>query len=977
MRPSLIAALIVVLAPLVGAATGLAEQDEEPARLDPGERGRVRIDGALWEALQPDDVVDPELPGPAALVREVRLEPGDDVLLVRATWRLDALEPGWFDAVLAGPELRDVRVTWDGGPAAWDSGAAGVQVTGFVEGPTVIELRGELPGDPFARTSFLRLYPAIRGEAEVVLPADAAATLEGDGVVRADPGAWWASGPGLQLTLREATPPRDRGTLAVGAVGIGLTVGDTELSGRARVRWTLRRGQLPRLSLRVSGVGDDLQVTGSTVRQVSRSGDRLQVELQAAAETAVELDLAWSQPLPTGNEGQLQLPVIVPEGVSRTSSSLQLARDGEWEALPELSGWAPRAGALLPDWGRDLVEGTPTASFVSGTAGRAGTISLLRFEPVSGPPVVVDVADHEIAATAEGRLLTRVRYEVINDRGAFLEILPPFGSDFLTVRVDEEPVVPIRASGAWRIPLPRSLETVSGLISVPVEVVLLAEGEPWSRRETRTLPLPHVDAPVATARVTLYLPPGYSELPRNDDHRRVDSFTEGEGISWGFLADDEDSRDKVAKADLVFKQAADAWLGNDFDEAQRQLDLLTEMGASNSKTGQLQSNLDVVFEPMHGEDFGGEGRGAGSAYGSGGGGGDSLDSAGVEFHDEADNKRGSKSQRSSGEVALRRRIRDQARARGEEEYREYESTRREAEQALQEGDLEAAEQRFRRAREVGRKLEYYEQEESEEVSQLNMEIDRQLAEVTVQRQEKEKRLVKAVGVPKPKKKVATKAPKPPALAGRRSVETTGVGGGRGGLGVSGTGTGGGGSVSRGATGASSSGSTSSVTHYDFDSDSISGELLKPEEKDVYTYDRRATGNIDAPAPPPRPEPTPAPVQADGVVSGPTVTIARNGLGYGDDVHLHGEVHEPDVSYVLTPTVELPPADVAFATGLLLDATTVPSGAHTILTVTAATRSVPIPRIGQPLRYQQLLLPAGEAPNLVVRARLPRSEGTPR
>lgn len=1010
MRPNLIAALVILIAIVVAAGTGWAG---EPASLDPGERGRVRIDGALWEALQPaPDTPDPALPGPAAQVRQVVLEPGADALLVRATWTLDAFEPGWFDAVLAGPELRDVRVTWDGGPAAWDSGPAGVQITGFVDGPTQVELRGELPGDPFARTSFLRLLPAIRGDVEVLLGDRVVADLDGTGVVHAADRTWWASGPDLQLTLREATPPRDRGTLAVGAVGVGLTISDTELRGRARVRWTLRRGRIERLSLRTAGLGDDLQITGSTVRAVTRSGDRLLVELQATADTSVELDLAWSAPLPTGNEGQLRLPTIVPEGVSRSSSSLQLARDGEWEALPELEGWAPRAGAFLPEWGRGLVEGTPTAAFVTGIAGRGGTISLLRFEPVSGPAVVVEVADHEVAATSEGRLLTRVRYDVVNDRGSYLEILPPFGSLFLTVRVDEEPVVPVRTGGAWRIPLPRSLETVQGLIAVPVEVVLLSEGEPWSRRETRELTLPGVDAPIAASRVTLYLPPGYRETLRNDDSRRVESFTEGEGIAWGFLAEDDDTRNKAAVADLVFKQATEAWLGNEFELAQENLDVLAGMGASNTRTGQLQSNLDVVFEDLDGEpDVFGEGGGQGSMIGHGGGGGSAeLDSGAVEFHFETDGKsKRTSSPRSSGEETLRRRIRDQARARGEGEYREYESTRREAERALQEGDLEAAEQRFRRAREVGRQLELYEQEESEEVSQLNADIDRQLAEVSVRREEKEKRLAQVIEKPKAKVPASPSPRKKRAVLkdpyGFGGLGTRGAGAGGGGIGSSvttGVGSVGsvgdsiGGGVAYGAAGAALGGRSTST--YDFDDDEITGELLKPEERliddgvllpepeeprrentrngsasagDAGLRDGRYT--IDLPAGPGRS--TASPDTAVPSTDAPSyyyepMDVGEEELGWTD------EDFGPSTAEA-QPIQSLPPTVAGLKLDSTIDSITLLPGAHQILAVTAATRSVPIPRIGQPIRYQQLLLPAGEAPAVVVRARLPRSEGTPR
>jgi hypothetical protein len=951
-------ALVAAFGLCASSSAAIAGSPEPPGRLDAGERGRVQLNGTTWQALQtPDDPDAPPMPGPHAAFRRVELEPTADALLIRATWELDAWEPGWLDTRLIDAGAQDLVITWNDGPAAWEATPSGAQVTGRVDGPTTLRLRAELPGDPFVQARSLWLLPAIRGEVRVVVGEGVDAELGGYGHAQAGELLWWSGAHDLTLSLKQVRATSQASTLAVGQVGLGLTIGDSELLGRARVRWAVRRGSLERLALRVGGLGEDLQVTGPTVRSVSRSGDRLLIALQAPADGLVAVDLTWSRPLPRSAEARLELPTITPLDVRRVEASLQLARDGEWEALPELAGWEPRSASLLPEWGRGLVEGTPTAAFASHAASASGSIGLLRFEPVAGPPVMIDIADCEVATTAEGRALVRVRYEVVNDRGAHLTVLPPFGSTFLTVRVDEEPVVPVRVDDGWRVPLPRSLETVAGLISVPVEIVLLVEGEPWERREIRSLPLPRVDAPMAVSRVTVYLPPGFEQLQRGPDGRRVDDFTEGEGISWGFLATDDVDRERAAQADVLFKQAADAWMTNDFDGAQAHLDTLTALGASNVKTDQLQSNLDVVFDepadlPMGGLGTRGTGQGGGGvAYGSGGGSGSmggagvSLEGATVSGHGYGSASTGSttsappeKVARSSGEEALRRRIRDQARARADDEYRSYDESRREAEQKMQVGDYKGAEVDLRRAREIGDKLELYEQEESGELEWRNEEIDRQLAEVTVQAEEKEKR----------ERRISSKKSKPkrPALSPPPVVALAGKSGGRasvtgqtkpdseavvlGHVGVPLQDPAPVADARNGRFGEGEAVVYDRVTTIDFEEDVISGELLTPEA--YYSVD------------------------IDGDASG----FDSNQDCIDDDE----DGYEFDEEIYFEDIAELPPSDTT-------------STLAGTLTVTAATRSVPIPRIGQSVRFQQMLLPAGQAPEVLLRARLPISEGTPR
>ncbi|MEZ4382022.1 MAG: hypothetical protein R3A79_11795 [Nannocystaceae bacterium] len=340
--------------------------------------------------------------------------------------------------------------------------------------------------------------------------------------------------------------------------------------------------------------------------------------------------------------------------------------------LPELRGWTAVASADLPEWGRGLVEGTPTAAYTAAER-RDGRLGLLRFVPVEGPPVVVDVAGITAASSREGRLLMRAHYEVRNERAAHLKITPPPGMRILGARVAGETALPARGSdGAWLIPLKRSIETVKGALSFAVEVTLLSDADAsdgaWSRRERRTLALPRVSAPVAVTRLTLHLPPGYTSLRDPGEGDVVAEFTRGEGITYGMGFGDVGA----AEADARFQAAVSSWMNNDFAAAQAELDALKEMGAASENIERLQANLDVIQ--------------AGS---------------------------------SGGDAATERRIKEQAKARAVEDYQRQEKTKQKAEAYRASGQYDMAEAEYEKAIELGERLALLEQEESVEQKRAN------------------------------------------------------------------------------------------------------------------------------------------------------------------------------------------------------------------------------------------------------------------
>jgi hypothetical protein len=640
--------------------------------------GTVDLSGDQYMPLLPPDPERPEdPPGVVVLRRTIELSPQEEDSDLDVTWTLVSSEPTWFDGRLADASLHISHATVDGTRLPITSTRQEHRVTIFVDGTTTLRVKGTVDGT-VARGLQLGLLGASTGALTSTLPVDVAASVWVDG-------AWWGA-PEQLIVSPDQQRSASRRDLLSAEVGLGLTVGESDVRVQGRVLVSVLGGSVERITLSASGMGDDLTLTGSVVNKWTRRGNSIDVELTEPVDDLVALDVSWS--VLAGDSANV--PTLKVDGAFRHEWSLQLARDGDLEVIPDLAGWTSMPSAQLPEWGSGLVLGTPTASYEA-TANPSGRLSLLEFTPVSGPKTIIDVASYKVATADHGRALIRAHYEVRNDRGAHLHLKAPEGLRLIGVRVAGETTAPAKhTDGGWLIPLQRSVETMEGLLTFPVEVILMGTDQAWERRTEREFPLPTVNAEVAVSRVTLFLPIGYESQIETGESGTVADFSEGEGLTYGFGVGDT----RAAEADQLFQDAVSAWMSNEFDEGQEILEELNSLGASNENISRLQSNFDVVSGNYSKDD------------------------------DKAS-------------MATERRVKEQARARAKSEEEVYRKTLQEAEMQALSGDYEAAEQNYQMALEIGGKLEKLEQEESVEISAENKVLKKQL-EVVAKESKKRK-----------------------------------------------------------------------------------------------------------------------------------------------------------------------------------------------------------------------------------------------
>ncbi len=673
--------------------------------------GQVELTEASFHAL----TAEPERPPRHAWARsrELDLTVEPEGLRIHGRWTLHAERATYFAGDLLPARAHLLRATWNGKPAGLWRGERGPVVVGWVEQPVTLEVDAFLPGA--SESAELELLEAVAGTVRVHSPTPLR-VMASDGSVVLRDGDRFVTGAGaLQLTA-PAEAAEERDTLAFATAGIGLTVDDAAVETRARVIFTVRRGALARLTLRATGFGADLDVTGPNVASFSRRGDELAIELRAPITTTTALELTATTPIPSGAESTLPLPGLASADAFRFESALTLARTGEVDAVPTLTGGAPLAVQALPEWASGLVTGAPTAAFQLNDGGAAGRLDCFRFVPVPGPPVRVEIADLHYVAADDGATLLRARYEVTNERAAVLEVRPPRGARPVGAWVAGREV-PLGVEGdRLRIPLKRSVETADGLLTFPVVLVLAAPGERWSRREERDLPLPAVTAPVAVTQVTVGLPRGYRSLLDPGERAVVRRFTRAEEVGFG-LADDA----ALAQADALYADALDAWNRNDFSRAEQRLGELDALGATSTNQHGLASNLALLRPPPVAE----------------------PEPAGTSASQAPKPKTkagGAKPSAAPPADAQSRRIRAQARARATDHKTKQRAAQERARTLRDQGDYDAAATEYEQALEATEQLYQLDEDESASNAHVAAELEGELEAVQaakVQRQELE------------------------------------------------------------------------------------------------------------------------------------------------------------------------------------------------------------------------------------------------
>ena len=315
------------------------------------------------------------------------------------------------------------------------------------------------------------------------------------------------AGDRLDITWQPPQPAVHRAAQIATEAHVGWTLADGVHQVRAVLTLRLWGGETSLMTVNLPPGADRVRITGPDVREVQTAGDSARVFLRGAVRQRPRLNVEFEAPRPA--TGRMTLPAFGVEGASHRGGTLAIA-GGAGGVLLEMDSPGLAAMALhdLPDRTRALLAATPVYAYrVTGPwEARVDLVSMSEF-PVR--ETLIDSALYTVLYRPDGRVMTKVIYEVRNRALQYMTVDLPPGAELVVARVAEEQKNLARGPGRTvYVPLEKSVLTTAGLVSFPVELVYVMRGERLLRSGRFRLPLPRADLPVAYARCALMVPDG-------------------------------------------------------------------------------------------------------------------------------------------------------------------------------------------------------------------------------------------------------------------------------------------------------------------------------------------------------------------------------------------------------------------------------------------------------------------------------------
>jgi len=414
---------------------------------------------------------------------------------------LDPPEPGRYRVVAKAP-LKPAK-NGGGFGASWPTPAAAWSV-GAVESDGVWEAR-------FSRSAL----PIIGAEAATPR-GDAGGTHGTVGLVPGDR---------LGVQWQRPQPPVRRAASIESKSHVGWTLADGVHQVRAILDLRLWGGEAEELSVALPPGADRIEIRGPDVREVQTQGAQARVFLRGAITQRTRLAVSFE--VPRAATGRMTLPAFGVAGARPAGGTLAIA-GGSGAVLLEMEsrGLEPMALFDLPTETRGLLAAPPVYAYNLAPGPWEAQVDLVALAEFPVRETLIDSALYTVLYRPDGRVMTKVIYEVRNRAKQYMRVDLPAGATLVVARVSEEQRNLARGPGtSVLVPLEKSVLTTAGLVSFPVELVYVMAAPPLDRKGEFRAALPRTDLSIAYARCALMLPEGMKVKEWGGALRKVPSWS--------------------------------------------------------------------------------------------------------------------------------------------------------------------------------------------------------------------------------------------------------------------------------------------------------------------------------------------------------------------------------------------------------------------------------------------------------------------
>lgn len=321
-------------------------------------------------------------------------------------------------------------------------------------------------------------------------------------------------------------PPRPPRYELSGTIAWNIDAGRQQVAARMNVR--ILGSPTDRLRLSVPPGALKCSITGPDVREMQLSGGSVVVFLRGPVTGQTRLDVSYELPIGTGAEKPLAAPVVA-DGHWASGTVVVTDTAGASELIAgDIRGLREIHESEIPADARAILAGKPVLAYAITSRNFDASVEVLDLGEFALRESIADAAHYQVLFRPDGSVMCKIDYEIRNRTRQFLRVHLPAGSRVLSARVNDVPksLMPVAGeSGAFLLPLVRSNASVKGLVSFPVQVVVLYRAAGLGKRGLAELPLPTIDLPIAYGWCDLYAPAGMKVRQWGGAMRQVEQFS--------------------------------------------------------------------------------------------------------------------------------------------------------------------------------------------------------------------------------------------------------------------------------------------------------------------------------------------------------------------------------------------------------------------------------------------------------------------
>lgn len=513
----------------------------------------------LKELLKPEDEPEPE-PEPVPPVNysfkgaSLTAGIGEGFVSVKAAYAVEVLkDKEWVSVPVGGPASGVHRAVVDGSPALLTDagGQVAVLLLGKASHQLEVSYTISAPQSPGPNSFNLPLAAVPGASISLTAPGDLSDLEIRDAVITSrekSDGKWSIKAfsgalralnvsytlpvPEAEGAVEEKQPPKVYSTS-----NLLVSIADEVTSAKAVFDYDVKHSPVSQFEVRAPKGFEVVNVTGQGVSGWKVEDGTIRVSVGYEVEGPYRLEVLFEAKRKEAS-GKVAIPEPETLGVERESGHIAVETRSSLEVAVEAAeGISPVDPSELPEGLRMMARYPVLYAFRFGRHPYSGSLAVTRHNEIEVLTAAIDTVNLVALFTKDGKSVTRVIYEVRNNKKQYLKIDLPEEAVVWSAFLDDEPVKPaMNDAGQTLLPLKKS-GAGSEKVSFTVELIYFAPLDEMKKRGRLETIYPKADIPASEMLVTLYLPPRFKYKDFEGDLEEIEELPPEPRISLSTISE--------------------------------------------------------------------------------------------------------------------------------------------------------------------------------------------------------------------------------------------------------------------------------------------------------------------------------------------------------------------------------------------------------------------------------------------------------